>query len=107
MISTVASVLQELRTLITSKQTVVTLESAEEERVDELLRGLAAELGLPLFTWTITRGLQRIDSPNAIYGTNDPMVLFRHLATLTTEGIFHLKDIAPHLAEPAPIRAFK
>ncbi len=103
----VASVLQELRTLITSTQAVVTLESAEEERVDELLRGLAAELGLPLFTWTITRGLQRIDSPNAIYGTNDPMVLFRHLATLTTEGIFHLKDLAPHLTQPAPIRAFK
>jgi hypothetical protein len=103
----VSSVLQELKTLITSSQPVVTLESVEEERVDDLLRAVAAELGLPLFTWTVTRGLQRSDNPNAIYGTNDPLVLFRHLATLTTEGIFHLKDLTPHLTQPAPIRAFK
>jgi len=102
-----SSVLQELRTLIASKQPVVTLESEEEERVDDMLRTLAAEMGLLLFTWTVTRGLQRIDSPNAIYGTNDPFVLFRHLSTLTTEGIFHLKDLTPHLTQPAPIRAFK
>ena len=91
----VSSVVHELKTLITSKQPVVTLESAEEERVDNLLCSLAAEMGLPLFTWTVTQGLQRVGQ-SMVYGTNDPLVLLRHLATLTVEGIFELKDFTPH-----------
>jgi AAA+ superfamily predicted ATPase len=104
-----ATILQELGDLITSKQAVITLESVEEARVDDLLRALAAEQRLPLFTWTITRGLQRADSPSpgAVYGTYEPMMLCRHLATLTLEAIFHLRDLAPHLTEPGVIRAFK
>jgi hypothetical protein len=101
-----SSVLHELKTLVTSMHPVVTV-SAEEERIDDLLRALAAELQLPLFTWTVTRGLQRIDGQGMIHGTANPLTLLRHLATLTVEGIFHLKDLEPHLTDPATVRAFK
>ena len=101
------SLLHELKTLISSLHPVATIDSFEEERIEELLRAVAAELRLPLFTWTVTRGLQRIDGQGVIHGTANPLILLRHLATLTVEGIFHLKDLQAHLTEPATIRAFK
>jgi hypothetical protein len=102
-----ASLLHELKTLIASLHPVVTIDSSEEERIEGLLRALAAELRVPLFTWTITRGLQRVDGHGMIHGTSNPLILLRHLGTLTVEGIFHLKDLQAHLTDPATIRAFK
>ncbi len=102
-----ASLLHELKTLISSLHPVVAVDSSEEERIEGLLRAVAAELRLPLFTWTVTRGLQRIDGQGMIHGTANPLILLRHLATLTVEGIFHLKDLQGHLNDPATIRAFK
>jgi len=102
-----ASLLHELKTLISSLHPVASVDTAEEERLEDLLRAAAAELGIPLFTWTVTRGLQRIDGQGSIHGTANPLTLLRHLATLTVEGIFHLKDLQAHLTDPATVRAFK
>ena len=101
------NVFHELKTLVRSMHPVVVIESAEEERVDDLMRALAAELLVPLFTWTVTRGLQRVDGTGTIHGTADPRVLLRHLATLTVAGIFHLKDLGAHLGTPETARAFR
>jgi len=101
------NVFHELKTLVRSMHPVVVIESAEEERVDDLLRALAADLRLPLFTWTVTKGLQRIDGSHAIHGTADPRTLLRHLATLTVQAVFHLKDLAPHLSSAETARAFR
>ena len=101
------SLVHELKTLISSLHPVATVESPEEERIDELLRAVAAELRLPLFTWTVTRGLQRIDGQGMIHGTANPLTLLRHLATLTVEGIFHLKDLHAYLNDASAARAFK
>src|SRR5688500_1901466 len=100
-------ILHELKTLVRSMHPVVVVQTAEEERLDELLRALAADLRLPLFTWTVTRGLQRIDGTGMIHGTADPRTLLRHLSTLTVAGIFHLKDLAAHLGHPETARAFR
>ena len=100
-------ILHELKTLVRSMHPVVVVETIEEERLDELLRALAADLCLPLFTWTVTRGLQRIDGTGAIHGTADPRTLLRHLSTLTVAGVFHLKDLAAHLGNPETVRAFR
>jgi hypothetical protein len=104
---TTPNVVHELKTLIRSMHPVVVIETTEEERLDDMLRAVAAELRLPLFTWTVTRGLQRIDGANAIHGTADPKALLRHLSTLTVEGLFHLKDLAAHFGGPEIARAFR
>ena len=101
------SLLHDLKTLIASAHPVATVESPEEERVEDLLRAVAAELRLPLFVWTVTRGLQRFDGQGMVHGTSNPLTLLRHLAALTVEGIFHLKDLQAHLGDPATARAFK
>jgi hypothetical protein len=101
------NVLHELKVLIQSMHPVVLMQTIEEERVDDLLRAVAAELKLPLFVWTVTRGLQRVDGTGMIHGTADPKNLLRHLSTLTVRGIFHLKDLAAHLDDASTNRAFR
>jgi MoxR-like ATPase len=101
------NVLHELKVLIQSMHPVVLMQTIEEERVDDLLRAVAAELKLPIFTWTVTRGLQRVDGTGMIHGTAEPKTLLRHLSTLTVRGIFHLKDLAAHLGDAATSRAFR
>jgi hypothetical protein len=91
-----------LKTLITSLHPVVTVQTGEEERLEDLPRALAAEMRLPLFTWTVTKGLQRIDGQGMIHGTSNPLTLLRHMSSLTVEGIFHIKDL---LRGPARRRA--
>jgi hypothetical protein len=100
-------ILHELKTLVQSMHPVVVVETVEEERIDGLLRALAADLRMPLFSWTITRGLQRVDAAGMVHGTSDAGGLLRHLATLTVQGVFHLKDLHAHLGDPAVVRAFR
>jgi hypothetical protein len=97
----------ELKTLIQSRHPIVTIDTVEEERVDTLLRAIADDLRVPLFTWTVTHGLQRVDGENVIYGTTNPRVLVRHLTTLTVRAVFHLKDLAPHLSDATVVRGLR
>lgn len=99
--------LHDLKTLILSFQPVVAIDSVEEERVESLVREVASELRLPLFQWSVTRGLTRAGGDKyATFGTNDPLGLLKHLETLTVEAIFHLRDLAVHLQRPELQRAF-
>ena len=54
-----ASTIHDLKTLILSLHPVVVIETAEEERVGNLLDLIAEELELKCFDWTVTRGLAR------------------------------------------------
>ena len=47
-----ADAAHDLKALIQSRHPVVTIDTSEEERVDNLLRTVASELHMPLFTWT-------------------------------------------------------
>jgi hypothetical protein len=108
----------ELTTLIQSRHPIVTIDTIEEERVDNLLRAVTADLHVPLFTWTVTHGLRRFDlsdearraksgGDNVIYGTTNPRMMVQHLATLTVRAIFHLKDLMAHLADATIVRGLR
>ncbi len=97
----------DLKTLILSFQPVVAIDSVEEERVESLVREVAAELRLPLFQWSVTRGLTRAGGDaHSTFGTNDPLGVLKHLETLTVEAMFHLRDLAVHLQRAEVQRAF-
>jgi hypothetical protein len=98
--------LHDIKTLVRSMHPLVVIETVEEERVDHLLAAAAHDLGLPLFTWTVTTGLARDGTGSApIHGTADPLTLLKHLRSLTVRGLFHLKDLGAHLTTPAIVRA--
>ena len=102
-----ADAAHDLKSLIQSRHPIITIDTVEEERVDNLLSIVASDLHMPLFTWTVTHGLQRSGGENAVYGTANPQMLVRHLATLTVRAIFHLKDLHAHLGDATVVRGIR
>lgn len=98
----------DLRTLIRSSHPLIVIETVEEERVLTLLQSVAAQERMPLFEWSITKGLSRADGePTLSRLTATPLAVLQHLHGLTVEAIFWLKDLAPHLQDSAVARQFR
>jgi hypothetical protein len=97
----------DLRTLIRSSHPLIVIETVEEERVLALLQSVAAQERMPLFEWSVTRGLTRADEPTLSKLTATPLAVLQHLQTLTVEAVFWLKDLAPHLEESPVARQLR
>ena len=96
----------ELKNLALSFHPVVSIETREEERVDHLVEALGMELSVPVFEWTVTRGLVQWPARAPNRSTQEPAAMLAHLECLTVEAIFLLKDFARHLEDPAVARLF-
>src|SRR6202166_3184612 len=83
----------ELRLLINSRNPIITAETAEEERLAHLLTAIATELCVPLYTWSVTAGLARIDGA-PLYNTEPPKQALANIAEVRGDAIFFLKDFA-------------
>jgi hypothetical protein len=98
----------DLRTLIRSSHPLVVIETVEEERVLALLQSVTAQERMPLFEWSITRGLTRADEGATLSKmTATPLAVLQHLHGLTVEAVFWLKDLGPHLQDPAVSRQLR
>jgi hypothetical protein len=98
----------DLRTLIRSCHPLVVIETVEEERVLALLQSVTAQERMPLFEWSITRGLTRADEGATLSKmTATPLAVLQHLYGLTVEAVFWLKDLGPHLQDPAVCRQLR
>ena len=104
---TQSSAIHDLKTLVLSFHPAVAFDTPEEERVEQLADRVAEELGMPVFVWTVTRGLIQKPTAHANRSTAEPLGVLQHLAGLTVEGIFLLKDFARFLDDPAVCRAFR
>ena len=83
----------ELRLLINSRNPILTVETSEEERFQQLLFTVATELGIPLYAWSLTTGLSKV--PGApIYGTDQPEKALANIALIQGDAILLLKDFA-------------
>lgn len=98
----------DLRTLIRSCHPIIVIETVEEDRVLALLQSVAAQERMPLFEWSITRGLTRQDDgPTFNKMTATPLALLQYVNGLTVEAMFWLKDLAPHLQDAAVARQLR
>src|SRR5262250_2870155 len=84
---------EDLRLLINSRHPILTVETSEEDRVEQLLLEVATDLGVPLFTWSVTVGLARFRGA-PIYHTEPPEGALSNIALVQGDGIFLLKDFA-------------
>jgi hypothetical protein len=100
-----AAIEHELKALILSFHPIIVVETAEEERLDQVLYSAARDLHLVPFEWTATQGLLRLPGSVPFHGTTLPSGALRHAAGLTVEGVFHFKDFSPHLANAVVARA--
>src|SRR5256714_13287896 len=83
----------ELRLLVNSRHPIITIETPEEERVEELLFDIANELGVPLYNWSVTTGLAKFRGA-PIYNSDNPEQALSNLALIPGDAIFLLKDFA-------------
>lgn len=94
----------ELRLLLRSGTSLISIDTAEEQRVLAMLR--AASGSTPIWTWSTASGLCR-DGSAAIYGTSDPDQMLSNLLAMTGPWTAVLCDPAPVLADPASLRGLK
>ena len=101
--------LNDLKVLIKSKTPIVVIETHEERRVLQLFTELVKESPKPLFRWSITQGLQRIDvkdmAPQAF--NKDPHEVLRNIRNGSKSGIYIFLDFHPYMEDPQHIRTIK
>ena len=102
----------DLELILRSRTPLVVIESQDERRVLELLQSItlerARETYIPLFRWTITDGLQRLDialEPQAL--NSEPTDVLKHIRAVTKPGMYVLLDFHPFLADPVHVRLLK
>jgi ATPase family associated with various cellular activities (AAA) len=83
----------ELSLMINSRHPIITVETTEEGRLEQLLLDVATELEVPLFTWSVTTGLARMKG-SPLYNTQNPEQALTNIDLIRGNGIFVLKDFA-------------
>jgi len=102
----------DLELILRSRTPIVAIETRDESRLLDLLKSItiarASESYLPLFRWTVTDGLQRLDiSLEPQLHNSEPEEVLRHIRAVTKPGIYVLLDFHPYLEDPVNIRLLK
>lgn len=102
----------DLELILRSRTPIIVIESRDEARMLEFLKSIAmqrsSESYKPLFRWTITDGLQRLDillEPQAL--NSEPTDVLKHIRAVMKPGIYVLLDFHPFLEDPVNIRLLK
>ncbi len=102
----------DLELILRSRSPIVVIETQDEARILEMLQSIAiGSTGseyLPLFRWTITDGLQRLDialEPQSL--NSEPTDVLKHIRAVPKPGTYILLDFHPFLEDPVHIRLLK
>jgi hypothetical protein len=103
---------RDLELVLESGTPLIVIETTDEARVLELLQEIAlsrsASTYRPLFRWSITDGLQRLDlALEAQHHNAEPEEALRHIRAVAKPGVYALLDFHPFLREPVHIRLLK
>jgi hypothetical protein len=94
----------DFRLLLASRYPLVIAAVDDENRFMEVLHKAAGDLGLPVWTWTATKGLTR-EGQHAQYGTTDPAQGF--VSELPAPGVFLFADFHHAVQDPGLVRRVK
>jgi len=100
--------LHDLELLLRSDIPILLIESLEEPRIVELAARLALRISEPVFCWTVTEGLRRIDLDAGVQRhLAEPPEVLRHIKVTPQRGIYLLLDFHPFLDNPLHVRLVK
>ncbi|MFO0775835.1 MAG: AAA family ATPase [Nitrospiraceae bacterium] len=103
-----ATSVHDLRALVRSCHPLIVIETVEEDRIHQLLQSVARQERIPLYEWSITRGLTKAEDGDTINRmTAPPLALLQHLGGLTLDALFWLKDLGAHLSDAATARQLR
>jgi SpoVK/Ycf46/Vps4 family AAA+-type ATPase len=97
----------ELLLLINSRHPIISIETSEEARVDELLAQIAVQLDIPYSVWSVTSGLIRRGNDQPMYETEDPEKVLAAIAQVRGDGIFLLRDMARYFTQDKLLRRLR
>jgi SpoVK/Ycf46/Vps4 family AAA+-type ATPase len=102
----------DLELVLRSRTPIVIIETQDEARMLELLQAIAMRRSstsyLPLFRWTITDGLQRLDIALEAQSINsEPTDVLKHIRAVSKPGLYVLLDFHPFLEDPVHVRLLK
>ena len=102
----------DLEVILRSRTPIIIIETLDEARMLDMLQSIAVgSIGdsyMPLFRWTVTDGLQRIDialEPQPL--NSDPSEVLKHIRAVQKPGIYVLLDFHPFLEDPLHVRLIK
>lgn len=102
----------DLELILRSRTPIIVIESQDEARMLQILQSIVVRRSsksyTPLFRWTITDGLQRIDislEPQTL--NSEPTDVLRHIRAVSKPAIYVLLDFHPFLEDPVHIRLLK
>jgi hypothetical protein len=98
----------DLELLILGHTPILQIESHEEKRALDMLVRIAIANRLPVYQWSVTEGLKRLDIDLGTQRHNaEPADVLGHIKSSSVEGIFVLLDFDPYLSEPTNTRFIK
>lgn len=103
---------QDLEIILRSRTPLIVMETPDERRVLRMLQTIGMRSStadyMPLFRWTVTDGLQRMDIDLAPQLMNsEPADVLKHIRAVSKPGIYVLLDFHPFLDEPVHVRLIK
>ncbi len=100
---------QDLITLLRARAPLILVESAEEGRVIDGFRHAIAQALRPLYRWSITGGLCRldIDSDDEAETPPDASMTLNAIKQQATPGVYLLLDFQPYLRYPMTLRLLR
>ncbi len=99
---------KDLELLIRGHTPILQIETHEEQRALDLLVRIATRNVIPLFKWSVTEGLRRIDIDLGVQRHNaEPRDVLGHIKSSSVDGIYVLLDFDPYIQEPVNERYIK
>lgn len=103
---------KDLKLILQSRTPIIIIETRDEARMlgllTEITVGQSSGDYVPLFRWTVTDGLQRLDiSLEPQLHNAEPTEVLRHIRAVSKPGIYVLLDFHPYLENPVNIRLLK
>ena len=103
---------RDLELLLKSRTPIVVIETRDEGQILDLLKRITVTRAgsdyKPLFRWSVTDGLQRLDIELEPQLHNaDPDDVLKHIRAVTKAGIYVLLDYHPYLENPVTVRLIK
>ena len=99
---------RDISLLLRSHTPILILQTHEERRAVNLLKDIALNMSFPIFKWSVSTGMQRMDlilEPQT--HLREPTKLLEHIKAAQFEGIYMLLDFHPYLKDPIHVRLLK
>lgn len=104
---------RDLRTLLASRHQLLVATGRDEQRLLALIRSVAQPMGLPIWTWTVSRGLSAGSGDagrqpiRGIAGTTDIAQAVAFVADSERRGVYVFLDATPLLDDRVALRRAK